>query len=129
MMDKSKAAILRQRLITTLGASPLGSEFEVDILGGRFNTREVTFRVRIAEKPVAGGKSREQEEFEAYARLFGLKPEDWGRTFEVGDVAYKIVGLRLKARKAPIIVERADNGKLYAMMAEGVVMRMLEVRP
>lgn len=64
--------------------------------------------------------SLEALDFQRYAERYGLNPGDLHREFRVGDEAYKIVGLRTRAPKRPILAERVGNGKVYVLDAETV---------
>lgn len=45
-------------------------------------------------------------------RMFGLKPEDFGRTFKQGSTRFTICGIKPKSRRYPIIAAN-DNGTEY----------------
>ena len=55
-----------------------------------------------------------KNEWNRECRKIGLKEEDFGKVFELGE-SYEIVGIRPRARKNNIIVVRKDNGKEYVM--------------
>lgn len=57
------------------------------------------------------GKSVRQAEFEKHCYLYGLKPEDFGKTVEISGKSFQIAGLKLSAKKYPILLSR--EGKMY----------------
>lgn len=69
------------------------------------------FYCRMAVK---NGQSKEElfkKEFEADCAKVGLYPEDYGQTFMRHGHTFKIVGLDLKKRKYPVIIEDTATGK------------------
>lgn len=50
---------------------------------------------------------------------FGLKPEDFGKTFSYAGTSYKIVGIKPRSRKFPVIAENLA-GKKYKMPVEAI---------
>lgn len=59
---------------------------------------------------------KEAEDFKKMAELYGLKPEDLGKTFEYIDgINYQIVGLKPKSRRYPILCKNLQNLKLVRL--------------
>jgi hypothetical protein len=57
---------------------------------------------------------KEAEAFRSFAASFGLEPDDLGEEFSTLEgETFKIVGLKTRARKRPILVESARSGKNY----------------
>jgi hypothetical protein len=57
-------------------------------------------------------QDRSAENFKRMALLYGLNPEDLGKTFTTAQQTYTIVGLNPKSRKFPVIAKRSD-GKTF----------------
>ena len=53
-------------------------------------------------------------------RLYGLKPEDLGRTFKNGGLTFTVSGLKPLARSMPILATDSASGKTYKFTAESV---------
>ncbi len=70
-----------------------------------------------------GAKGRAQVDFEVYASGFGLYADDFGKEFDHGDHTFRIVGIRPRATKRPIIATR-DDGKSFTF-EDGYVRKAL----
>jgi len=55
-----------------------------------------------------------KKDWNKYAVLFGLTEDDFGATFKYGGETYKIVGIKPRSKKYPLIVEN-EKGKKYKM--------------
>jgi hypothetical protein len=77
----------------------------------------VKFSIELADTALKtkGGETTtpEAECFKQMARMFGLKPEWLGRTFVMHGMEYKVAGLRHKATKNPVMIERTKDGKRF----------------
>ena len=61
------------------------------------------------------------ESFLSYAKSYGLSPDDLGTTFKSGSgMEFKIIGLKSRARKYPIMTKSLSNGKSYKHTIEQV---------
>lgn len=58
--------------------------------------------------------------FASAARLFGLKPDDFGKEFTSRGETFRITGLNLRRRKYPVSAERVRDGKGFKFPAEDV---------
>ena len=52
-------------------------------------------------------------DFAANARYFGLSADDYGREFSTYNGRFKIVGIKPRNRKYPIIAESLSDGRTY----------------
>ena len=52
-------------------------------------------------------------EFKNKCQRYGFQKEDLGREFRSGDRRFKIVGLKIRNRKYPVIAENLQTGKLH----------------
>jgi len=86
----------------------------------RFSARNATFKVDFGLLGEGGEVvSREAEDFKRYATLFGLTPDDLGKTVTLfNGHTYKIEGLKMKSRLYPIFASR--NGKMFKLPANAV---------
>ena len=88
----------------------LEQKYRVTVSLGKITYSDTEFRTPLTATKVIEGKTPEQVQFEEHAALFGLKPYDFGRTFAVEGMQYKLVGLRPSAPKWPVIGQRPDGG-------------------
>lgn len=65
------------------------------------------------------GTNPQETDFKKYATSFGLKPEDFGKTFNLNTKTMKIVGLSVKS-KLPIICED-QHGKSFKVSEKAVL--------
>ena len=106
-MDKATADKLYKDLQTTLNTFAKAHGLTLKTGNGRYGSNSLRIPVELFE--VTNGKSAEQVEFEKYAKLFGLEPSDYGKTFATGGATYTIVGLAMRSRKYPILAKRQDG--------------------
>lgn len=100
-INKETLRIVRGKLEEVLGGMDLPIRFTVG--GIRFS--DANFTVKLEAALIVDGevKSKEAAEFEQYAGLVGLKPEDLGRQFKANGKMYTISGLKMTNHKYPII--------------------------
>ena len=82
----------------------------------RFSDRSFTGKLeaRITD---THGEPTMAVDFRTLADTYGLKPENLYRMVTIQGKTYKIVGLKPRNRKYPIIVEEITNGKRYKFSA------------
>ncbi len=85
---------------------------KIEVGNASFTESNVTFKVEVALVGKGGEiKTKEAESFKAFASLYGMKAEDFGKSFTTGGHTYKIVGLKTSRHKLPVVVEREDGRK------------------
>lgn len=118
-------ALLKQIDVDALAAlRPLLKIYGLDIApaGGSFTATEavVKFRIRLAEGSEAAVAAAKKQ-FDENCHFYGLKPEDFGKTFKDGKGRpYKITGLCPERPKMVVKAVSAD-GKNYLFPAAGVI--------
>ncbi len=108
----------------------LGEKFGVSLkLGtGRFSPTNCTFKLEAAVIAEDGQVvTKESQDFTRLAKVYGLSPEDLGRTFKTGGKSFTIVGLNSKRPKYPINAKSAD-GKTYKFSSTGVILALQAAR-
>lgn len=105
---------------------PVAQKFGLDLQRKNCTFKEKECPVPFLMKATSVDKygnvlSQEVVDFQDRAILYGLKKEDLGRTFEKRGKQFKIVGLRPRNHKYPIICEATKTGKKYKFPAETVV--------
>jgi len=120
-IDRSFLRTVRPRVDQALEA--LGKELGVEFNLGNasFDDKTATFKLNIA---VIGEDGEvvdvEAETFKQRATLYGLSPDDLGKTFNTNNGTFKITGLKPSRRKYPISADRVDDGKGFKFTAENV---------
>ena len=133
--DKASLKQVRREVGKVL--SELGETLGITLKIGNISYQDNTFTTRL-EGSVSGFDQRSTE-WAVHFQKFDME-EDWlGKTLQYGDQAYKIVGLRPRARKQQILIER--DGKTYQVdpslirskmattIHEGLTYRPFQPRP
>jgi len=101
----------------SVGLSGSVARASFDPSGGNCSVK-VEFALLDAD---GNAQTQERVDFERYASSYGLKKDDLDKTFKTFDgKEYRIVGLRRRARKRPILAESLRNGKSYIFGAQEV---------
>jgi len=81
----------------------------------------VAYKFLITELDQEGNEmSSDAKEFVRQAEFHGLKPSDLNKGVTVRGEKYRIVGLRPRSRKYPILMEQVRTGKIYKFSAKSV---------
>lgn len=67
----------------------------------------------VASDPRAAALAKAEAEFKRSAASFGLKPEQFGATFNFGRDQYKLTGLKPRSPKRPVLGTSLTDGKTY----------------
>lgn len=105
----------------------IGKRYNIKFTAGNCTYSDEHFTLKLNGATISNSgevQSKEALDFKAYAELFGFKPDDLGKIFNVVGVKYKIIGLKLRAHNLPIIVQRVDTGERYKMSAHAVFARV-----
>lgn len=106
-MTDQEVALLRSKLTPML--ERLAAESGLSITMGKitYTKHNAVFAIEAAVRGEGGvTMGREAEAFLANAIQFGLEPGDLGRDFEHFDKWYRIVGMKPRSTKTPVICER-----------------------
>lgn len=117
-MTRSEVVRLRDQLEAALG--------DLDIPGFTFKLGNAKFGASVIFQLEACPTSedgtvvtKEADDFEQLAGLYGLKATDLGRTFKTGGREYTIRGANPRSRRTPILADR-DDGKGFRFPTETV---------
>ena len=101
------------RLQIDAALADLGEQHGISINAGNatYSDNTITFKLELQIE----GFDPLKDAFEKSCEWFGLKPEDYGREFVKGVRLYKIVGLKPRNRKYPIICQDMKTGKHYKL--------------
>lgn len=114
-MDKQRVVELRSKLENHLGK--LNGDHLFTVGRAVYSDTDVTFKVNVRD---ANAQPKEKADFFAHADMFGLKPTDLNKIFVTGRGRYKIVGLRMSARRRPIIATEVGTGRQFVFPGEMV---------
>ena len=124
--NKSNLQDLRSKLNEAV--SSVSEEFGIAIDLGRINYSPEEAAIKLTMTAI-GSNQRKGEtpedaklriEFEKYATLFGLNASDYGKTVKVGNDKFKIVAIKPRRSKFPIVGESLTNGMSYKLTLDSV---------
>ena len=108
-MDRKIAKIVQDEAAAALVAIAAKHGMTVRAHGGQLADISMVLKFEFKTADTAAIADAEKAEFEACAAIFGLEAGDFGATFHANGQTYKVVGLNLKRRKYPIVVENAQG--------------------
>ena len=119
---------LRRKIEATLNDGTLDSiqeGLQVDLGNARYTSGDIfpiTFKFEVSATNEDGTvETKEARDFKRIAEIYGLSPDDLGKTFKTwhGKRTYTITGLVRRRRKFPISAV-CENGKSWKFPAEQV---------
>ena len=121
-LDKTKTRTLAVESEKALAAVAKKFGLVVRRAGGKFDSANATLKFDFSVVATDGTVTTpEVSDFKRNATRFGFMPTDLGRTFVGNDgLRYKIVGMRSRAHKYPVIGEAFVTGKRLRFMARSV---------
>ena len=129
-MDRGKAKEIRAFLNELFEKAEKKAERELKV---RFSIGSISFgsdnasvKVSVSDVVVSGRgenkqvevKTKEAMDFKRYAPMFDLEADDFGKTFNMRGKEYKIVGLKPRSKKYPVLAEA--DGKVYKVPVDMV---------
>jgi len=127
-IDKATAKLLAAKIQEAL--QDLAEEHGVSIKrgNGTFSPdgNNFTLKLEINMLDESGEViTKEMTDFKDLAHQYGLKPEDLGREFIHNNMTYKVIGLKSRAYKTPILCQRVGTEKIFKF-PENSVAKLLE---
>lgn len=121
-MDRNKCQLIRKELDALKWVfADIEKKFGVKVGFGSasYTDSNVSFKLEINEVASDGTvMNREADAFKQLAPFYGLEASDFGRTFQMHGKTFKVVGLKSRAQKMPILCEA--DGKRYKFDARTV---------
>ena len=107
-LDRTTVLNLQEKIIAQLG--PLAEELGITVSAGKsqFSPSHANIGLSIEIEP-DDGLSPEERLFHEVAPLFGLSFTDYNREFQSGGETFRLVALKPRNRKYPIIAENAKG--------------------
>lgn len=122
-MNKAEAESLGAEVEQAIAPVLAAHGVELKKVRGSFGDAALSLRIEIVEAAPAGmlynPKSEEAQAFVRWAEMEGLRPENLGESFTVKGKRYTIIGLRARAKKAPILT-KDEAGRSYAWASDAV---------
>lgn len=119
-MDRDKAKTLRDKI--NIAIKSVENALDVKISVGSITYSDTDFKLQLTGvDSVAGADNFLEAEFLSKCGIYDLRMEDLGRLIRINGSVHKIIGLKVRNRKYPIITERQDNKKQYKLTAYQVL--------
>ena len=115
-MTRDKARELAEDMLAALQSVATKHGVQIKDKGGKFdpNGGSATFKFEAAFLNDQGqAETAERKEYKLFAVNLGLKPEWLDQTFRFNSADYKIVGLRTRRSKNPVLVQRQPDGRTF----------------
>jgi hypothetical protein len=90
---------------------------------GSFDDNQFTAKISF----ILADADPAKDEFEMWAKTYGVAPTDYGRVLKIGTTTYRLTGINTKAPKYPFLaVRESDEGKFK--FTSSVILRALGVK-
>ena len=122
-MDRETVDELWTELEKVIEDSDLAERFDVNIELGAASYSDDDARISVVLVDASAGNTLMEADWHKHAHLYGFKPDDLGKQFELRGCAVTIIGLKRRNKKYPIIVENGGGQrfKLPAPYARGLM--------
>ncbi len=115
-MNGDKVKTLRDKL--NIALKSVENSLDIKISVGVITYSDSDFRLQLTGvDSVEGANNFLESEFLSKCGRYDLRMEDLGRLIRINGSVHKIIGLKVRNRKYPIITERQDNKKQYKLTA------------
>jgi hypothetical protein len=114
--DKPSLHLLRAALDRAMAQVALDHGLTLRVGNISYQQQTCTLKVEAAIVDQASGRpaTKEAEAFKQLASIYGLRPEDLGRTVTHQGQPLTVAGLKTGASKRPILLEGADGRRIVA---------------
>ena len=117
-IDKIKMEQMRNDINIALTEIAKKHGVHMELKNGRYSDNTFNFKLEGGVTNSDGSTvTKESEAFKLNAEMFGLSPENLFSTTTINGEQYKIMGLKTKNHKYPIITRNIKTGKTYKMPA------------
>ncbi len=111
MLTKQKIKEMRTEIQNVL--DEYGEKKGIQIELGHIRFDDTSFTSKIKVIMAENNEKAEKIEWDKVCDLFNLKKEDYGKIVDLTGEKYKLVKIKPKSRKYPLVVEKMENGKRY----------------
>lgn len=105
---------LSEEIFTAL--EPVAQKYNLTLekKGGSFTLSEWTHKIifKVGDEEIQ--EEAAKQKFASQAFWYGLKPDDYGKTLMLSGRQFKITGIKPRASKKPILIER-DDGRIFVI--------------
>lgn len=127
MITRQTAKAMNEDIVNTLSGVARKYNCKIDNRGGAFDATSYKPKLSFVLLADDDGVSIEKKEFETFARLIGLRPDDYGKEFSHNGKRYTAVAIKPSSLKYPLIGVDVNTGKRFKFHGS-VLARPLESR-
>jgi len=111
MFNKKTANALMADILSALQPLATTRGLTIEGAGGSFDDGSLSVRIKVSAQTEDGTPVN----FHNHATRIGLPGDCYGKTFTVAGHTYRVVGIRLRNRRYPVLATRSDDGKTYKL--------------
>lgn len=115
--DRTNLKRVRASIVAKL--KEVEAEFGINLTDGNIRFSENSFTMKL-EATTGNPADAAKEKWDAYCFRIGMRPEDFGKTFNVRGDEFRIDGYITKGKKYQVSVSKTSNGRGYKMTASMV---------
>ena len=120
-INKDICRMLREELNPILAKFGAKYGLKAEALNATYTSSQATFKLSFATlTPDGDVLDKDAESFRDSAELYGLQGSDLFRHFTSRGDDYKIVGLKSRSNRYPILCRKQRDGKLYKFQPDMV---------
>lgn len=125
MMTKALAKDIHAEIDEAVAAVARKHGLSAKKHGGRYTSSSWSARIELVELTEPGAETPEAQDYLKKAELYGLKADWLGKSF-IGSKgrSFRIVGLKPKASKYPVLGEDQSTGRRFKFGADYVRLKM-----
>jgi len=115
MFDKNKCSQLRQKMTAALKTVEADLGIQIKVGNMSFSGPNVNVKVEASEVSADGTvETPERTRFKEYCELYGFTIDQLDATFTDKGQTWKVVGIKSRAQKFPIVIESPDGRRMKA---------------
>ena len=111
---------LREEINRALAPVATKNGIKLQLGNMSYSSTEIRMKLDAVLLGEGGENLNDKNNFETYARMYGLEPSDYGKKFTTSKGEYTISGINTKKRKYPIVAKN-NAGVAYIFESERVV--------
>ncbi|MFA6619456.1 MAG: hypothetical protein WCT23_10380 [Candidatus Neomarinimicrobiota bacterium] len=112
-MDKSDIEVIRRELNTILGA--YGTKKGIQFQLGSITYSSNQFGCRLTATSGTTTEDVDKVNWNKNCRRFGFTPEEFGKTVKFNGSNYRLVGIKPRSHRYPIVVEHTGNHRRFKL--------------
>ena len=118
MFSRELVKEIREKINTNLQSLSKELGMSIDVGNASFTENNIRFKLEVAKVSNGTAVTQEVEQWNQYARMYGLDSTALGKIFTYGGKQFKITGLSTRRGRFPILADRVPDGKKFKFPLE-----------